>query len=73
MIPCTALGCLKLVQNATGREDYPRGKRVVVLGRSRIVGSPTAALFTWWVYGNPLSREGTLYALSLKNKRCSGR
>uniref|UniRef100_A0A914GXE3 C-1-tetrahydrofolate synthase, cytoplasmic n=1 Tax=Globodera rostochiensis TaxID=31243 RepID=A0A914GXE3_GLORO len=44
-VPCTALACLNLVQMATGQEDFPRGKRVVVLGRSQIVGSPTAALF----------------------------
>ncbi|VDK18866.1 unnamed protein product, partial [Anisakis simplex] len=47
VLPCTPFGCLKLVQYATGQDDYVKGKRVVVLGRSKIVGSPAAALFMW--------------------------
>uniref|UniRef100_A0A158R4M2 C-1-tetrahydrofolate synthase, cytoplasmic n=1 Tax=Syphacia muris TaxID=451379 RepID=A0A158R4M2_9BILA len=47
IIPCTPYGCLKLVQAATGDLEYVKGKQVVVIGRSKIVGSPAAALFTW--------------------------
>uniref|UniRef100_A0A914X3W4 C-1-tetrahydrofolate synthase, cytoplasmic n=1 Tax=Plectus sambesii TaxID=2011161 RepID=A0A914X3W4_9BILA len=47
IIPCTPRGCLYLVQKATGDENYVRGKKVVVIGRSKIVGSPAAALFMW--------------------------
>uniref|UniRef100_F1KRW4 C-1-tetrahydrofolate synthase, cytoplasmic n=1 Tax=Ascaris suum TaxID=6253 RepID=F1KRW4_ASCSU len=47
IFPCTPYGCLKLVQYATGSADYVKGKRVVVVGRSKIVGSPAAALFMW--------------------------
>lgn len=31
----------------TGDQDYVKGKRVVVVGRSKIVGLPAAALFMW--------------------------
>ncbi|VDD93202.1 unnamed protein product [Enterobius vermicularis] len=47
VIPCTPKGCLYLIQKATGDNDYVKGKRVVVIGRSKIVGSPAASLFTW--------------------------
>ncbi|TKR63602.1 hypothetical protein L596_027412 [Steinernema carpocapsae] len=47
IFPCTPYGCLHLVQEATGDKNYVQGKRVVVLGRSKIVGSPAAALFMW--------------------------
>lgn len=30
-----------------GNPDYVKGKNVVVVGRSKIVGSPAAALFMW--------------------------
>ena len=39
--PCTALGCIELLRE----HDIPlRGKKVTVLGRSHIVGLPTALL-----------------------------
>ena len=41
MIPCTPLGCLMLIKDQVG--DLA-GQRVVVLGRSNIVGKPMAAL-----------------------------
>lgn len=41
LIPCTPLGCLKLIQE-TGYDLT--GKRAVVVGRSNIVGKPMAAL-----------------------------
>ena len=42
-IPCTPAGILELLQ----RNDIVlKGRRVVVLGRSNIVGKPTAALLT---------------------------
>ncbi|XGW12928.1 hypothetical protein V3C99_013518 [Haemonchus contortus] len=47
IFPCTPYGCLYLVQKATGDDNYVCGKNVVVLGRSKIVGSPAAALFLW--------------------------
>jgi len=47
IFPCTPYGCLHLVQKATGDPDYVKGKDVVVVGRSKIVGSPAAALFMW--------------------------
>ncbi|KAK6015139.1 tetrahydrofolate dehydrogenase/cyclohydrolase, NAD(P)-binding domain protein, partial [Ostertagia ostertagi] len=47
IFPCTPYGCLYLVQKATGDENYVSGKNVVVLGRSKIVGAPAAALFLW--------------------------
>jgi methylenetetrahydrofolate dehydrogenase (NADP+)/methenyltetrahydrofolate cyclohydrolase/formyltetrahydrofolate synthetase len=47
IFPCTPYGCLHLVQKATGDENYVKGKNVVVIGRSKIVGSPAAALFMW--------------------------
>ncbi|KAF8354903.1 hypothetical protein PRIPAC_96526, partial [Pristionchus pacificus] len=47
VFPCTPHGCLYLVQQATGDPNYVSGKQVVVLGRSKIVGSPAAALFMW--------------------------
>ncbi|PIO63714.1 tetrahydrofolate dehydrogenase/cyclohydrolase, catalytic domain protein [Teladorsagia circumcincta] len=47
IFPCTPYGCLYLVQKATGDENYVVGKNVVVLGRSKIVGAPAAALFLW--------------------------
>jgi len=47
IFPCTPYGCLHLVQEATGDKNFVQGKRVVVLGRSKIVGMPAAALFLW--------------------------
>ncbi|CAB3400142.1 unnamed protein product [Caenorhabditis bovis] len=47
IFPCTPFGCLYLVQQATGDINYVSGKEVVVLGRSKIVGSPAASLFLW--------------------------
>lgn len=32
---------------SSGNKDFVKGKRVVVIGRSKIVGSPAAALFMW--------------------------
>ncbi len=40
-IPCTPLGCLKLLQDTLGNLA---GKHAVVIGRSNIVGKPMAAL-----------------------------
>lgn len=31
-----------------GDVNFVQGKRVVILGRSKIVGAPAAALFTWF-------------------------
>ena len=42
LIPCTPLGCLHLIQQELGPEL--RGKHVVVVGRSNIVGKPVASL-----------------------------
>uniref|UniRef100_A0A0K0FXH1 C-1-tetrahydrofolate synthase, cytoplasmic n=1 Tax=Strongyloides venezuelensis TaxID=75913 RepID=A0A0K0FXH1_STRVS len=47
IFPCTPYGCLTLVQHATGDINYVAGKNVVVIGRSKIVGSPAGALFLW--------------------------
>ncbi|CAH1792800.1 unnamed protein product [Owenia fusiformis] len=44
ILPCTPRGCLELIRK-TGTEI--KGKRAVVLGRSKIVGSPMANLLTW--------------------------
>lgn len=41
LVPCTPLGCLKLIQE-TGYDL--KGKHAVVVGRSNIVGKPMAAL-----------------------------
>lgn len=43
LIPCTPLGCVELI-NSTGFKI--EGKRAVVIGRSRLVGKPMAALLT---------------------------
>ncbi|KAJ2944743.1 hypothetical protein O0L34_g1631 [Tuta absoluta] len=43
-IPCTPAGCVELIKR-TGVEIA--GKNVVVLGRSRIVGTPVAELLKW--------------------------
>ncbi|MDG1436514.1 MAG: bifunctional 5,10-methylenetetrahydrofolate dehydrogenase/5,10-methenyltetrahydrofolate cyclohydrolase [Rickettsiaceae bacterium] len=40
-VPCTALGCLKLIKSCASDIS---GKKVVILGRSNIVGRPLAAL-----------------------------
>ncbi|VDN57671.1 unnamed protein product [Dracunculus medinensis] len=45
--PCTPRACLHIIQAITGDQDYVKGKRVVVVGRSKIVGLPAAALFMW--------------------------
>jgi methylenetetrahydrofolate dehydrogenase (NADP+)/methenyltetrahydrofolate cyclohydrolase len=42
LVPCTPRGCLILVQESLGRSLA--GQRVVVVGRSNIVGKPVAAL-----------------------------
>jgi methylenetetrahydrofolate dehydrogenase (NADP+) / methenyltetrahydrofolate cyclohydrolase len=42
LVPCTPRGCLILVQETLGRSLA--GQRVVVVGRSNIVGKPVAAL-----------------------------
>ena len=42
LVPCTPRGCLILVQETLGRALA--GRRVVVVGRSNIVGKPVAAL-----------------------------
>ena len=42
VIPCTPLGCYKMLENITTIE----GKNVVILGRSNIVGKPLAYLLT---------------------------
>ena len=41
MVPCTPLGCMKMLEMA-GID--PDGKRAVVIGRSNIVGKPMASL-----------------------------
>ena len=46
-ISCTPAGCIELLKNAVGL-DYIAGKRAVVLGRSKIVGTPMAQLLTWY-------------------------
>lgn len=43
-LPCTPNGCLQLIRK-TGRKI--EGARAVVLGRSKIVGSPMAQLLIW--------------------------
>jgi methylenetetrahydrofolate dehydrogenase (NADP+) / methenyltetrahydrofolate cyclohydrolase len=40
-VPCTPLGCMRLINEATGT---PAGKHAVVVGRSNIVGKPMAQL-----------------------------
>ena len=40
-VPCTALGCICLIKHCTEKLS---GKNAVVIGRSNIVGRPTAAL-----------------------------
>uniref|UniRef100_A0AC34Q1T1 Formate--tetrahydrofolate ligase n=2 Tax=Panagrolaimus sp. JU765 TaxID=591449 RepID=A0AC34Q1T1_9BILA len=47
IFPCTPFGCLHLVKEALGGLDKIAGKKVVVIGRSKIVGSPAASLFMW--------------------------
>ena len=42
-VACTPLGCLRLLRETLGNLS---GKRAVVIGRSRIVGRPMAALLT---------------------------
>ena len=42
LIPCTPLGCLHLIHQELGQDL--RGKHVVVVGRSNIVGKPVASL-----------------------------
>ena len=43
-VPCTPRGCMELINRAGLNLS---GKRAVVLGRSKIVGSPMAALLKW--------------------------
>jgi methylenetetrahydrofolate dehydrogenase (NADP+) / methenyltetrahydrofolate cyclohydrolase len=43
LVPCTPRGCLILAQETLGHDLA--GRRVVVVGRSNIVGKPVAALF----------------------------
>ncbi len=40
-VPCTPLGCLRLINEAGGN---PAGKHAIVIGRSNIVGKPMAQL-----------------------------
>uniref|UniRef100_A0AC34GWN8 C-1-tetrahydrofolate synthase, cytoplasmic n=1 Tax=Panagrolaimus sp. ES5 TaxID=591445 RepID=A0AC34GWN8_9BILA len=48
IFPCTPYGCLHLVKDALGGDvSKIAGKKVVVIGRSKIVGAPAAALFMW--------------------------
>uniref|UniRef100_A0A7E4VY86 C-1-tetrahydrofolate synthase, cytoplasmic n=1 Tax=Panagrellus redivivus TaxID=6233 RepID=A0A7E4VY86_PANRE len=47
ILPCTPYGCLLLVKNVLGDYSKIAGKRVVVIGRSKIVGLPASALFLW--------------------------
>ncbi|KOB66844.1 C-1-tetrahydrofolate synthase, partial [Operophtera brumata] len=43
-VPCTPAGCVELIK----RTGVPiAGKNVVVLGRSRIVGTPVSELLKW--------------------------
>lgn len=43
-VPCTPAGCVELIK----KTGIPiAGKNVVVLGRSRIVGTPVAELLKW--------------------------
>jgi methylenetetrahydrofolate dehydrogenase (NADP+)/methenyltetrahydrofolate cyclohydrolase/formyltetrahydrofolate synthetase len=44
IVPCTPRGCLELIKH-TGIEVA--GKRAVVIGRSKIVGSPMSSLLLW--------------------------
>ncbi|CAH1783721.1 unnamed protein product [Owenia fusiformis] len=44
IVPCTPRGCLELIKKAGAEVE---GARAVVLGRSKIVGSPMANLLTW--------------------------
>lgn len=44
VIPCTPQGCLELIKRS-GIEI--KGKRAVVVGRSKIVGAPMASLLMW--------------------------
>ncbi|XP_050406303.1 C-1-tetrahydrofolate synthase, cytoplasmic [Patella vulgata] len=44
VVPCTPRGCLELIHR-TGIEV--KGKRAVVIGRSKIVGAPMSDLLTW--------------------------
>jgi len=43
-VPCTPKGCLELIEQT---EIDLKGKKAVVLGRSKIVGSPMAELLKW--------------------------
>jgi len=43
--PCTPLGCLKLIKHAFKGQTL-EGKRVVILGRSNIVGMPLSLMLT---------------------------
>lgn len=42
IVPCTAMGCLLLIKEVIG--DDLNGKKALVIGRSNIVGKPTARL-----------------------------
>lgn len=43
-VPCTPFGCLEMIR----RSGVPiAGARAVVLGRSKIVGTPAAELLKW--------------------------
>lgn len=43
-LPCTPAGCIELIKKA----DVPIARaRAVVIGRSKIVGSPMAAMLMW--------------------------
>ncbi|CAJ0950507.1 unnamed protein product, partial [Mesorhabditis belari] len=47
-LSCSAFGCLRLVEYATGDSNYISGKNVVILGRSKIGGCPLSSLFLWF-------------------------
>ena len=44
LVPCTPRGCMELISRA-GLDL--KGKNAVVLGRSKIVGTPMADLLKW--------------------------
>jgi len=44
LVPCTPMGCMKLLEVATSGTESLAGLRAVVVGRSNIVGKPVAQL-----------------------------
>ncbi len=53
-LPCTPAGCQELIVRATGD---PKGKEVVVVGRSNIVGKPMVAIMIQKLPGRQLHRH----------------